>query len=653
MSSAGDRQHSSRTSQTPDPSQLYEDMKTEISDGGISEVSGVCVKKEETLELNICNYGDDLENPPEELSIKEEESDNKDYLYCEVCKSFFFNKCELHGPPLFIPDTPVPMGVPDRARQTLPPGLEIRKSGIPDAVLGVFNKGETVPVGAHFGPYQGELVDIEKAMNSRYSWVICRSRQCEEYIDASREMHANWMRYVNRARNDEQNLVAFQYQGGIVYRCCRPINPEQELLVWYEEEYAKELSPMFHDLWNKKCYMNDKHIQGCHSEEYLTPCELGEIKHNLQISSKGSSSPPTSPHTFSSDTSNNDDQKEIHHCSERGKSFDYQSVLQQHQCIQTEGKPYHCSLCGKSFTRQSHLQQHQRIHTGEKPYHCSQCGKNFTQQSDLQRHQRIHTGKKPYHCSQCGKSFTHQSHLQKHQRIHTGEKPYHCSLCGKSFTQQIDLQRHQRIHTGEKPYYCSHCGKSFTQKSHLQRHQRIHTVKKPHHCSQCGKGFSQQSNLQEHQRIHAGEKPYLCSQCGKSFTRRRDLQRHQRIHTGEKPYHCSQCGKRFAQQSAFQQHQRIHTGEKPHHCSQCGKSFTRLSAFRQHQRIHTGEKPYQCSQCRKSFTRQSDLQRHKLIHTGEKPYHCSQCGKAFTYSVTFKTHKCTNSETLHDLTLSN
>ncbi|MCI4377969.1 hypothetical protein PGIGA_G00209510 [Pangasianodon gigas] len=178
---------------------------------------------------------------------------------CEVCKSFFFNKCEVHGPPLFIPDTPVPMGVPDRARQTLPPGLEIRKSGIPDAGLGVFNKGETVPVGAHFGPYQGELVDREEAMNSGYSWVMYRSRQCKEYIDAKREMHANWMGLVNCAHNEEeQNLVAFPYQGGILYRCCRPINPGQELLVWYEEDNAKDLNPTINYLRNQNCSSDGK-----------------------------------------------------------------------------------------------------------------------------------------------------------------------------------------------------------------------------------------------------------------------------------------------------------------------------------------------------------------------------------------------------------
>lgn len=64
------------------------------------------------------------------------------------------------------------MGVEDRPRQTLPPGLEVRASDIPDAGLGVFNMGETVCVGTHFGPYQGELVDQEKAMNSGNSWVV-------------------------------------------------------------------------------------------------------------------------------------------------------------------------------------------------------------------------------------------------------------------------------------------------------------------------------------------------------------------------------------------------------------------------------------------------------------------------------------------------
>ncbi|KAM9486950.1 uncharacterized protein Hap1MRO34_006835 isoform 1-T1 [Clarias gariepinus] len=678
----------------PPPSQVYEDVKTETSDGGTSEVTEVCVKKEETLELDIHKYQENLDHTPEKICFKEEDADHKDHMYCEVCKSVFFNKCEVHGPPLFIPDTPVPMGVSDRARLTLPPGLEIQKSSIPDAGLGVFNKGETVPVGAHFGPYQGELVDREEAKNSRYSWVIYWSRQCEEYIDATRETESNWMRYVNCARNNkEQNLVAFQYRGGILYRCCRPINPGQELLVWYEEEYAKELSPAFDYLWNKKSSTNElntsllqsfscstcflsyasqiylhKHIQRCHYEEYMRLQESGEIINELQISSKGCSSLQILSDTLSSDTSPNNMQKEIHRCLVCGESFSHENAFRTHQCIHGVEKPHQCSECGdrfthqrylhrhqwihkgekpyrcseckKSFTSQLHLQLHQRIHTGERPFQCSQCGRGFTQKSILKKHQRIHNGEKPFQCSQCGETFALKSHLQKHQRSHAGENVYRCTACEKSFTYQSDLQQHQRIHTGEKPYQCSQCGKSFSQRGYLNYHLRLHAGDKPHQCAQCGKRFIYQSALKVHQRIHAGERPYQCLQCGKSFTVLSGLQIHQRIHTGERPYLCAQCGKSFYHSSALKVHQRIHTGEKPYHCSQCGKSYTEKRTLEKHQqRFHTAEKPYPCSKCEKKFSSLSGLRTHQRSHTDATPYHCSQCGNGFTEKRALQKHQ--------------
>ncbi|GAA6099513.1 zinc finger protein 271-like isoform X1, partial [Tachysurus ichikawai] len=83
---------------------------------------------------------------------------------------------------------------------------------------------------------------------------ISRSRQCEKYIDGQSEMQSNWMRYVNCARNEEeQNLVAFQYRGGILYRCCQPIKPGQELMMWYKDDYGKNLGLVFDSLWKKKC----------------------------------------------------------------------------------------------------------------------------------------------------------------------------------------------------------------------------------------------------------------------------------------------------------------------------------------------------------------------------------------------------------------
>lgn len=55
-------------------------------------------------------------------------------------------------------------------------------------------------------------------------------------------MTSNWMRFVNCARNeDEQNLTAFQFVGEIYYKTLRPVTRGEELLVWYGEEYAKDL----------------------------------------------------------------------------------------------------------------------------------------------------------------------------------------------------------------------------------------------------------------------------------------------------------------------------------------------------------------------------------------------------------------------------
>lgn len=94
------------------------------------------------------------------------------YTDCEECRSFFIGECDVHGAPLFIPDTLVPVGAADRARLTLPAGLEVQTSHIPNAGLGVFNQGKTLPIGAHFGPYEAEESNMEEAVSSGYSFVV-------------------------------------------------------------------------------------------------------------------------------------------------------------------------------------------------------------------------------------------------------------------------------------------------------------------------------------------------------------------------------------------------------------------------------------------------------------------------------------------------
>ncbi|KAM5333176.1 histone-lysine N-methyltransferase PRDM7-like isoform 3-T17 [Glossophaga mutica] len=99
------------------------------------------------------------------------ESQDDDYLYCEKCQNFFIDSCAVHGPPTFVKDSAVDKGHPHRSALTLPPGLRIGPSCIPEAGLGVWNEAADLPMGLHFGPYEGHIAEDEEAAKSRYSWL--------------------------------------------------------------------------------------------------------------------------------------------------------------------------------------------------------------------------------------------------------------------------------------------------------------------------------------------------------------------------------------------------------------------------------------------------------------------------------------------------
>ncbi|KAJ3585778.1 hypothetical protein NHX12_014496 [Muraenolepis orangiensis] len=218
------------------------------------------------------------------VNYQEQEVPKDDhYFFCDECRSFFVEECEVHGPIMFIADRPVAVGEPDRAKKTLPSGFEIRESGIPEAGLGVFYCGDgEIPIGTHFGPYEGHKTHEDQAEESGYSWVIYKSRHKDEYIDAKSETNSNWMRYVNCARNEEeQNLIAFQYKGGILYRSCRLVTSGEELLVWYGDEYARHLEIGFDRLWNNKS--SAKGVESQPTPAQVFPCPECPYSFTAQI----------------------------------------------------------------------------------------------------------------------------------------------------------------------------------------------------------------------------------------------------------------------------------------------------------------------------------------------------------------------------------
>ncbi|XP_030849723.1 probable histone-lysine N-methyltransferase PRDM7 [Strongylocentrotus purpuratus] len=174
-------------------------------------------------------------------SYKEDDvPDDDHYIYCEDCHEVFEGECSKH-PLTIIKDNPIAKGSKDRARKTLPDGLVVKQSSIPGAGQGIFAT-KFIPKGYRFGPYDGDIVDLETGYDSGYAWEICTEGKPHHYVDSNSEQTGNWMRYINCARNEgEQNLVAFQYLGQIYYRTFKPICPGRELLVYYGEQYAKDL----------------------------------------------------------------------------------------------------------------------------------------------------------------------------------------------------------------------------------------------------------------------------------------------------------------------------------------------------------------------------------------------------------------------------
>lgn len=165
----------------------------------------------------------------------------------------------------YVPDAVVPPGEPwlhggpCRAVLSLPACLSLRTDGLPSgedpAEMKVYAKCQ-LQQGVLFGPFLGEVCKGQMPGSLKYAWAI-RDDSAFTYVDASDENKSNWMRYVSyTSREDEHNLVVFQFYRHIYYKVSQPISEGAELKVWIGKDYASLLGLGMSD--NAKCEIGDK-----------------------------------------------------------------------------------------------------------------------------------------------------------------------------------------------------------------------------------------------------------------------------------------------------------------------------------------------------------------------------------------------------------